>query len=238
MEFDPIAYLSIPTYAAQLVATTVIGLGFIVFSLPSKWSASAQILYWRIATFLAEILVAVGLIGLITFAGRAKVESNSDERAMAVSSSEQAFSQALLVLTRRYCTELRHSIPPLRKVGPIYEACKTSRELAAMYKPGLDWQNGKRQLEYAASAARETNPDFSRLASAVAAAIDVMVSARAKVHQGPLESQFIRSNVSWAFILICAVFAAIGVSIKCARACRDLTNEVRIFKHSHAATRK
>ncbi|MEG2279337.1 MAG: hypothetical protein RSB86_16190 [Comamonas sp.] len=76
MDFDHITFLASPGYASTQAAVLVLTLGFIAFWLPRGASEATQTFYWKFATLLAELLVAGGVIGLLTFAGRAKIESN------------------------------------------------------------------------------------------------------------------------------------------------------------------
>ena len=72
IEFDPIAQLAKPGYAATLAFIIITALGYLAYRLPLGWTERSQLIYLRAIGFAAEILVAVGIIGLVTFAGRGR----------------------------------------------------------------------------------------------------------------------------------------------------------------------
>lgn len=195
-----------------------------MFRIPNRFSSTAKKRkYWKGIAFIAEIFVAMGLIGLAAFAGRAKIESNHNERVAQVRDSEQVVSDHFLELSR-YCMNFQFSIAPLEKTSPSFEPCNTLRKFTGIYKRELDWSEAISRFEQAAKNPKSP-PEFSKLITKVVASIKQMEFTRNNEHLGTWESEFVRISTSPYLILICLIAATIGVSLKCARGCREFFDE-------------
>lgn len=227
MPFDPIASLVVPSYSAAMIFIWVGFVSFVVFRLPSNWSPTKQRVYWRGVAFAAEVFVIVGLLGLFTYAGRARIDANVLDANARARASERELSIQLHDMGKRYCLPMLNSMPPLAAVAPALEACRVWKEVSAIYKPGLNWIDAKLKLQTAASA-RSAPAEFASQAASVATQIELMLNARREEEIYPHRVDILRSNTSWTFIVLCAIAASLGVAIKCARALADFIQELKI----------
>ena len=199
MEFDPIAQLAQPGYAAALAFIVIATLGFLAYRLPVGWTERGEKIYLRVIGFVAEILVAVGIIGLITFAGRAKLDSNELERAEATRNAEIAVFDNFHKLALEYCIPSSGSKTPTAENGAIQSACALWREYGA--REGLDWKRAQEEFESIAS-----RPSVSaRLAARLRLTVESIGTLRDARHQqglAPLERRIVYRGVSWLFIFL------------------------------------
>lgn len=225
MEFDAIAHLANPGFAAKLAFIIILAFGFIAYRIPLAWSDARQKIYLRIIGMAAEIFVAIGIIGLVTFAGRAKLDSNDLQRADATRNAEIGLSDQLQKLAMEYCIPLMGSKAPTVNNGVIDNACKLLHEHAGIYRENLDWKKAQDSFTDLASAPN-LQPSLRNRLSAISASIGTLREARHLQRNSPLERKIIYRDVSSDFILFCSIIACVGIALKWAKAAHELRQEL------------
>jgi hypothetical protein len=226
MEFDAVAALSMPQFAAKLIAIVVIAMSVIVYRLPTGWDKDRTGVYWKSMALAAEILVVVGLIGLVTYAGRAKLEEAGRARTELMRSSEMSLQEQLTRSAWAFCMRPGAIPIPTRPAASIFEMCKIAKEYGGIYDSRLDWEIAKRRLS-GISNDGDAPAELVRMTRDLEKAIFEMTQARSQASLAPYETDRYRVNGSWIFILICAASAATGVAIKCARAFNEFWGAVK-----------
>lgn len=176
--------------------------------------------FWRGATFVAELCSAVGLIGLLTFGGRAFVEDHRRVLISNVAKAEAEASEALNVIGRNFC--LNPSQPPRAFLGGGHSdrICRTWRE-ARIYDPQVDWDQVVetfRTFGYANHSDMLMRSPVRTASEKIAA----MQSARIAKNHEEAWGDALRPTNSWIFVFFAAGLVGLGVSIKCAKAWKEL----------------
>lgn len=230
------SYFSIPAVAVLLIFFLVPAIAYFVVRAQQDWFPDDSALYWKVAAFLAEVLVAGGLIGLITFAGRAKVESNTYELKEQVQKSELAVIVALLDLGKISCVQSLE-VESAKKDARQDELCEAVNKYARIHDQTLNWVNAKERIDLLASN-KGLTAEVATSALVVTQAVENMIAARKKVHVDRWDIEFYQSpNRSWTLIFLLAGMAVVGVSIKCARAFAEFWAQVKVYCEKYSEKR-
>lgn len=229
IEYDFIAGLANPVTAAIFTLIALAALTHITYRWPTHNDENSERLYLRKISLLAEVLVSVGLIGLITFAGRSKLDSMAYERAEQTRTSERYLSEQFSKLAQTYCIKASNWNPPTNSNAAIQDACELWGEYNPIYRNDLDWLYAQSKFKEI-SEIKSIPPNLKVQLIEVAQGIGNMFAARQNEAVLPVQKKIIMSDVSWGFILFCAAMASIGVSLKCSRAARELRQQRQVTK--------
>ena len=223
---------SAPLMAFLVSAVIVCACGYLFYRIGNRKQAPAAAKYWKLLALVSEICVAVGLIGLATFAGRMKISADHqilDER---VRMAQSAVGEHLRLAAQDNCAPAeRRPQPPYKPAVAKTELCAISSAYAGANAADADWEKGEKSLR----AFREKYPGcvenvFSRhsdCSATVAAAgqladdIAALQSAKRASRSDEAMAALLEKPSAWDFLLLAFFIAAIGVSIKCARAAAD-----------------
>jgi preprotein translocase subunit YajC len=221
IEFDVISLLSTPLKAAIVVILVVAVFSVFFYYLPKKLSSNAQKNYIPRIQFIAEILVSIGLIGLVTFSGRAKFDSD------AVQLKEVAYQSEREVAASFYPYQISECLSPSQPptASAVSVICSILKDFNNVHDIELPWHEASRKLEDLA-AQEGLYPPLRENIKKMFIAINQMQDARDRVALVPLKRDILTSKTPWCFILICAFLACVGVALKCARAALMLWSPV------------
>jgi hypothetical protein len=220
-----------PLMAFIVSAIIVTACGVLFYRIGAKKQAAAAASYWKLLAFVSEICVAVGLIGLATFAGRMKISADHqilDER---VRMSQTTVGEHLRLAALEHCAPAgRRALAPYNPGVAKKELCAISNAYAGA-SPSADWETAGRSLrEFTSKYPGCVENVFTRhsdcsetvaAASQLADDIDVLEAAKRDARSDEAMSAILEKPNAWAFLLLAFLIAAIGVSIKCARAAAD-----------------
>jgi hypothetical protein len=223
---------SAPLMAFLVSAVIVSAFGYLFYRIGDKKQAPAAASYWKRLAFVSEICVALGLIGLATFAGRMKISADHqilDER---VRISQAAVGERLRVVALENCAPPgRRPLAPYNPGVAKKELCAISSAYAAANPANADWEAAERSLrDFTGKYPGCVENVFSRhsdCSETVAAAIqladdiEVLETAKRASRSDEAMSAILEKPTAWEFLLLAFLIAAIGVSIKCARAASE-----------------
>jgi hypothetical protein len=223
---------SAPLMAFLISAMIVSGCGYLFYRIGRAKPAPAAQRYWKLLSLAAEICVAAGLIGLATFAGRMKI--SADHQML-----EQRVHIAQGTLAERFRVAIAENCEPagLRRAAP-YNPAVVKKELCAIARAHVDVTSSEADWLAAEKSLRDF-PDkypgcidnvFTRHSDCehvVGSALGLADAIRA-TEQDKQSSQsdeamaaMLQAPGAWSFLLLAFFIAAIGVSIKCARAAAE-----------------
>lgn len=235
VDLDYISLFSSAKFSGTLIFTWVfVWAAFFLFR-PRKLGKQSIDLYWRGAAFFAEILVIGGLLGLFTFAGRARIEFIEKYKIERAQESESRVTNKILVIMRNLCLPNSVDRPPFRRYRSNVELCELAQNYGPIYDEKLDWEQAKKKLskirdgKFVDYQTRETIEVFE-------SDIDAMIKARRSRGQNSELKGTYQLGSSWEFIMFCAVSAMFGVSIKCARAFNEFLSEFRKWRNNHCSS--
>lgn len=222
---------SAPLMAFLVSAVVVSAFGYLFYRIGARKQAAAAASYWKLLALASEICVAVGLIGLATFAGRMKISADHqilDER---VRMSQATVGEHLRLAALENCAPAgRRALAPYNPGVAKKELCAISSAYAAA-SPSADWETAGRSLRGFTSkypgCVENVFTRHSDCSQTVAAAtqladdIDVLEAAKRVSRSDEAMSAILEKPNAWEFLLLAFLIAAIGVSIKCARAAAD-----------------
>ncbi|SDH56059.1 hypothetical protein [Variovorax sp. OV700] len=222
MLFDFFSSLAQPSFAAWIGVALAISICSITWWLGERSFATRNPQrYWRGVALLAELCASVGLIGLVTYAGRERGDFLQVEYATQVRDSERTLSETQSALWQTTCIRPVEMTSRLRGSGPIHRLCDVLRSSLAKYNPDTDWRFVQEKFTEITRA-----PDFdARLIAPtqlVVRSIEQMTQARNTLagYQGQAQAVRVGSN-SWGFLLFAAALAIAAVALKCARAASE-----------------
>jgi hypothetical protein len=223
---------SAPLTAFLVSAIIVSACGYLFYRTGARKQPAAAARYWKLLALASEICVAVGLIGLATFAGRMKISADHqilDER---VSVAQAAAGEHLRLAALENCAPAgRRALAPYNPDVAKKELCSISSAYAGANGANADWESAARALrEFPNKYPGCVENVFTRhsdcsdtVAAAIQLAGDIEMLADAKRDSRSDEamSAILEKPNAWEFLLLAFFIAAIGVSIKCARAAAD-----------------
>jgi hypothetical protein len=220
---------SAPLTAFFISAVIVAGCGYLFYRIGSAKPAPAAQRYWKLASLVAEICVAAGLIGLATFAGRMKISADHQMLEQRAQLSQAALGERFRLAIVENCEPAgRRAAAPYNPTVAKKELCAVSRAHVDVMAPGTDWLAAEKSLrEFPLKYPGCVDNVFTRhsdcertVASAVtlAGAIDAAEQDKRSSRSDEAMAAMLEAPGAWSFLLLAFLVAAIGVSIKCARA--------------------
>ena len=230
--FDFVRLFSSPSTAFVISACIVAGFGCLFFSIGHARPAPAANHYWKRLALIAEICVAVGLIGLATFAGRMKLSADHQVLEERIRVAESAVGDRLRLTVLQTC------VPVQRRAGAPYnpavakkDLCAIARTLSAREATDADWETGEQSLRNFGSKYPGCVPNvFTRhsdcedtvvVATHLADHIATVTAAKLAARTDEAMGAMLEAPNAWEFLLLAYLIAALGVGIKCARAASE-----------------
>ena len=231
---------SSPSMAVLIAAFIVAGLACLFFSLGHAKPAASAERYWKRLALVAQVCIALGLIGLAVLAGRMKLVADHQVLEERVRVAQAGVGERLRLTILHTCAPLQ------RRPGAPYNPAVAKKELCAIARsltltstgpqPGsADWEAGAQALREFTDKYPGCVPNvFTRhsdcddtvdVATRLAGDIATMAAARQAAGGDNAMAALIEAPADgrdWQGLLLAFLIAAIGVSIKCARAASDL----------------
>jgi hypothetical protein len=231
---DIATLFSSPSTAAIIAGFIVAGLACLFFSLGHVRPAAAAERYWKRLSLVAQVCIAVGLIGLAVFAGRMKLVADHQVLEERVRIAEAAVGEQLRLTVLQTCA------PVQRRAGAPYNPAVVKKELCAIAR-GLtssgaqpadaDWEAAAQSLrEFTGKYPGCVSNVFTRhsdcedtvdAATRLAGDIASVTTAKKSARSDPAMAAMLDAPGDWQWLLPAFLMAAIGVSIKCARAASE-----------------
>jgi hypothetical protein len=223
---------SAPSMAFMISAIIVSGCGYLFFRIGSNKPAPAAARYWKLLTLVSEICVAVGLIGLATFAGRMKISADHQILEERVRQSQSVVGEHFRLAILNNCEPAApRALAPYNPTVAKKELCAISRAYIGVNAPDADWELAEKSLhEFGTRYPGCIENVFTRhsdcsdtvdTANQIADAIQAMETSKRASRTDEAMSEILQKPNAWEFLLLAFLIAAIGVSIKCARAAAD-----------------
>jgi len=223
---------SAPFMAFVISAIIVSGFGYLFYRIGSTQKPSASGRYWKLLALLAEVCVAVGLIGLATFAGRMKVSADHQDLEAQVHHSQAAVGESLRLATLHNCAPTgRSALEPFSPSVAKKELCAIARNYIGVYAADADWEMAEKNLRAFGTNYAGCIPNvFTRhsdcddtVAEAIRIADEIHEMEQNKLasHNDEAMAAMLEAPNAWGFMLLAFFVAALGVAIKCARAASD-----------------
>ena len=223
---------SAPFTAFIISAIIVSGFGYLFYRIGGAKKGPAAARYWRLLALLAEICVAVGLIGLATFAGRLKISADHQNLEEMVHRSQAGVGESFRLAILNNCAAAgRRAQEPYSPTVAKKELCAISRTYIGVYAVDADWSIAEKSLRAFSSNYPGCIPNvFTRHsdcedtvaeATRIADEIQAMEQNKRASRSDEAMAAMLEAPNAWGFMLLAFFVAAIGVAIKCARAASD-----------------
>jgi hypothetical protein len=224
---------SSPLLAFVISAIIVSACGYAIYRFAPNKRAPAAARYWKLLSFAGEIGVAVGLIGLATFAGRMKVSADHHLLEERVHLSQAAVDERFRLAALDNCAPAeRRPLAPYNPSVAKKDLCSIVRPFVGTNAPDADWRTAQQVLRDFGSKypgcienvfTRHSDcGDTLALATQLADEVRILQMNKEASRNDEAMSAMLEASDSWGFLLLAFLIAAIGVSIKCARAASDV----------------
>jgi len=202
-------------------------------------AAAHRAAWWRRLGLLADVLLALGLIGLTVFAGRITLAANQLQLEQRVQAAHRLVGERQREVIAAQCVAppaatARGAVPTAANLTPFNpgvaanELCNIARAQPAPGAPVLEWQMAAQALrEFGARYPGCVDNVFSRnndcestvgAATRLAANADALAAAMTAAQRDGATLLAVYGERDWGFALLAAFLAASALAIRIARA--------------------
>lgn len=214
LELDMLYKLSDPFYALCISLPTIVISALFAFT---KIRRATE---WRNRfSFVAEILVVVGVVGVFAFVSRARNDSLTAKYIKDLKDAEYVQAVDSNQLKKAFCAESHLSLP--NTVIANKEACEKFTDALKMFSlnPSLYFLARDYQR---ISEIPNLSANNVKLLTDAAKSTRVLLKIEDNKALHELRLREASSRVSWPFVLLIASLVCVGVGFKCGRAAADL----------------
>jgi hypothetical protein len=201
-----------PQYALSLGITLIICVALISYFLIRN---RPKIKRWL--TLLSEFLVSVGVIGLLTFAARALIDSEIRNDAKQLKEDQRLVNVASINIFQNHCLPGQSTVRPTPEMENIYVACDISIQFLDGTTDPMRYWLVRDRLKKLTTLANPSNEVAVRI-NALKDAVNNVIEADTVTDRNLHRKMLVESDVSWILILVCAGSAILGIGFKWARA--------------------
>lgn len=201
-----------PMYALTLGISIILVVALVAYFLTRS---KPQTKRWQ--ALLSEILVSVGIIGLLTFAARAHIESEIRHDAAQVSENKRLARVASMNLLMKYCLPGQSTARPTPEMESIWAACKVTDQILDGDEAPIRYFIARDQLKKVSNPP-DPNGDIARRIDDMRAAINNVIDADRTASDNLHRKMLVERDVSWILVLLCATCAMFGIGLKWAKA--------------------
>lgn len=212
IEINPLWKLANPAYALAWGLAIICSVAVAAHFLSRNRSQARR---WQ--ALLSEGLVAVGVIGLLTFAARVYMDGEIRRDATQLSENKRLARVASLNLEMRYCLPRQSSARPTPEMEGIWVACSASDQLLNSDEKPFQYQIAQDQLAKISNLSH-LNVELANSIEALKRAVSNVIKSFGKKEQNNHQKKLVESDISWVLILLCAVSAMLGIGLKWAKA--------------------
>jgi len=206
-----------PLYAMVLALGAIGAIAAATYFIAIRWKGSEQERYKRILSLAAEFLVSVGIVGLVTFAARLKIDNEIRQGERRAEQLHREVNAAIWDFARAKCLKWGGPLPPTRAMGTIVDMCDLWPRTLKAPDDFVDWWSAREQLQKMAHIPG-IDSNLSSTYTSLSERIDALIEANEKAGLDKHKKQILESDVSWSFVAICALLVAVGIAFKWARA--------------------
>lgn len=223
IEFDPFWKLSDPTWALAMGIPLIAIIAALTYLPARRLGGASRLRYMRILALTSEVLVSVGIIGLITFAARAMIDSDIRRADAASQEHQRQVNVAVWEFARQRCFPTSISTRATQsEIQAVAAACNWWPKLITSPDEFVDWWSAKDEfLQF--SRLKDIQPELSGAYATIATRIEAFIRAQDAFARNKHKKKLLEADVSWALIAASTLLGAIGVAFKWTRAALDLT---------------
>lgn len=196
------------TFGLSIILVVALAAYFLTRSKPQtkRWQA-----------LLSEILVSVGVIGLLTFAARAHIESEIRHDLAQVSENKRLARVASLNMLMKYCLPGQSTARPTPDMESIWATCKVTGQILDGDEQPIRYLIARDQMKNVSPPA-DPNGDIARRVDDMRTAINNVIDADRTASDNLHRKMLVERDVSWILVLLCAMSAIFGIGLKWAKA--------------------
>lgn len=210
-----------PKYALIVGLTIILSIALIAYFLTQNRPRARR---WQ--ALLSEVLVSVGVIGLLTFAARAHIDSEIRYDASQVEENKRLARVASMNLVKMTCLLDQSMTRPTPEMENIWVACDIAFRIIESDEDIMGYWTARDRLKNMSKPTNMGSDDSARI-DVLKAAVDVVIESDTVGGHNLHRKKLVESEVSWLLISICAVSTMFGIGLKWAKA---------IFEFRKAAT--
>lgn len=201
-----------PKYSLMVGLTIILGVALVAYLLTRNRPQARR---WQ--ALLSEVLVSVGVIGLLTFAARAHIDSEIRHDASQFEENKRLARVASIDLLQKNCLPEQSAFRPTPEMENIWVACDIAFRIIENDEDVMRYWAARDRLK---GMSKPTNPNsgVSARVDALKAAVNDVIESDTVVNHNLHRKKLVESEVSWLLISLCAVSAMFGIGLKWAKA--------------------
>lgn len=212
-----------PAYAVVVGIGAVAVVAAMVYARGTGLSKEQSVVYMKKLGMASEILVSVGILGLVSLAAKAKVDAEIHFASKQEEELRRLVGVEVWEYAKRYCIVDDGAVPPTRVYAARWNACRYWPELMNTPDKDINWWFAHEQF-LAMATVPDGKSDASTRYGLIASSIKEFIRAQNVLATSKYKKSYLESKVSWLIILACASLVIIGIAFKWARAGLDLKN--------------
>jgi hypothetical protein len=222
-EFDLIGALANPIFAFGAAFLAVASFTSIFYQFIQNSNNRLKTL--KLLNLTAEFCAVMGLIGLLTFAGRSKLDVNEHTKNIIAAQAFSTLSKNITTFHENNCEPFNYqNMSPTLKNSSYRKICTFISVYEKNKNPNIYWENFRfdiSELSKNSTLTTEQKKTFDELNNSVTK----YLKARHAANIEPIESLNNKNRAPWIFLLCCFTIALLGVSIKCAKSLLDFKDQ-------------
>lgn len=224
VEIEPLWHLASPKWAMFVGLSLILTTAIVSYHvLQSLQNANRNRIKPRMA-FIAEILVSVGVIGLVTFAARAKIDSDIRQAQKQVNEDRRLIRVEMKNFIFQRCLPISPKPIALDEVAVVH-ACNLSFNLMNaddakfidQSQDFVNWFDPKNDFIQMAIQVKNS-AELSNQLKIIGKLLNSVIDAESVAYRDIHKKGLIESEVSWSLIAASALLAMIGIGLKWSRA--------------------
>ncbi len=220
IEINAFWHLSNPLLAFVVGLTIIAPVAALVCARAWSWQGRRRQQLKKRLAVIAEALVLVGVIGLLTFAARAKIENDIHAADANAQEQRRHLNAAIWDFAREHCLQ-QGPTPPTREAATLWKACAWWPNVFTSSDDFVDWWSAKDSFaKMAASTA--ARPQLAGQFAMISRQIEAVIASENQASTDRHAKALVETEVSWKFAACCAVIGMIGMALKLARAVLDM----------------
>ncbi len=224
IEIEPLWQLASPKWAMLVGMSLIIVVAALSYLLMRRLTSLRKDRYKQFMTLLAEVLVSVGIIGLVTFAARAKIDADIRYVQKQTNESRRLLRVEIMHFTMQRCLPVSPKLDILES-ATLDHLCDVSINLINagdakfidQSQDFVDWWGAKDEFKKMAVQVKNL-PELSNQLTSIARQLDFVSRVENGAYLDMHRKGLVESDISWFLIALSAFLAMVGVGLKWARA--------------------
>jgi hypothetical protein len=211
--------LQIPTYAIIFALVCITAVAILLLRSATKFKDTKRTVFLKKVSFIAEVLTAFATIGIVGLLGVTKSIEMQALTTRSILGLEWEVTKPIYEFRKSHCLVKDRYVAPVQKDAAFQEACNSIEGLTSVNLPDLSLVRVSNSIAAIINLPKQDGKlsfEISKLPNLITDLLEERKKLR--LRGGELESLRMNASGTSILVLICAIFALVGVGLKCGKA--------------------